>query len=342
MQFQANAFWASLGTSLGATALLALVFSLFRPRHSVVYAPKIKHADAKHAPPPIEKGIFSWLKPVLKTKEEDLVDRIGLDATIFLRFTRMLRNLFLALSLIGLLITIPVNVSMSDDGIKQKGNKFLLLTPQFIFGNAWWSHVVCSWAFDIILIYFLWHNYRKVRQLRRAYFESPEYQLSLHARTLMVTDIPSKMRTDEGILHLTDKVNPTGLLPRASVGRNVKVLPKLIEEHEETVKELESVLSNYLKKPGNLPANRPTMRPPRKFKGDRPKGKVDSIEYLTNRIRELEQEIRDVRDRIDKRDAMPYGFASWEQIKQLTSWPSRLEGSTHKGQQLSLLHDQMI
>lgn len=243
------------------------------------------------------------------------MDRIGLDATIFLRFTRMLRNLFLALSLIGLLITIPVNVSLSDDSIKQKGNTFLLLTPQFIFGNAWWSHVICSWAFDIILAYFLWHNYRKVRRLRRAYFESSEYQMSLHARTLMVTDIPSKMRTDEGILQLTDDVNPTGLLPRASIGRNVKILPKLIEEHEETVKQLESVLSKYLKKPDKLPASRPTMRPPRKFKGDRPKGKLDSIEYLTNRIRELEGEVRDVRDRIDKRDAMPYGFASWEQIE---------------------------
>ncbi|ERF71770.1 hypothetical protein EPUS_01685 [Endocarpon pusillum Z07020] len=314
LEFQANAFWASLGTSLGATFLLALIFSLFRPRHSLVYAPKIKHADAKHAPPPIEKGIFSWMKPVLRTKEADLVDRMGLDATIFLRFTRMLRNLFLVLSLIGLLITIPVNVAMSNDSIKQRGNTFLLMTPQFIFGNAWWSHVVCSWAFDMILAYFLWHNYRKVRQLRRAYFESPEYQMSLHARTLMVTDIPSKMRTDEGILHVTDEVNPTGLLPRASIGRNVKILPKLIEEHEETVKKLESVLSKYLKKPDSLPTTRPTMMPPRKFRGDKPTVKVDAIEYLSNRIRELEQEIRDVRDRIDKRDAMPYGFASWEQI----------------------------
>jgi calcium permeable stress-gated cation channel len=255
------------------------------------------------------------MKPVVRTKEGELVDKIGLDATIFLRFTRMLRNIFLALSLIGLLITIPVNVLTSVESIKDKGNTFLLLTPQFIFGNAWWSHVVCSWAFDIILCYFLWHNYRKVRQLRRAYFESPEYQMSLHARTLLVTDIPSKMRTDEGILRLTDEVNPTGVLPRASIGRNVKILPKLIEEHEEAVKRLESVLSKYLKKPDNLPATRPTMRPPRRFKGDSPKDKVDSIEYLTNRIQELEQEIRDVRDRIDKRDAMAYGFASWEQIE---------------------------
>ena len=254
------------------------------------------------------------MKPVLKTNEADLVGRIGLDATIFLRFTRMLRNLFLALSLIGLLITIPVNVSLSVDSIKQNGNTFSLMTPQFIFGEAWWSHVVCSWAFDIILAYFLWHNYRRVRQLRRAYFESPEYQMGLHARTLMVTDIPSKMRSDEGILRVSDEVSPTGLLPRASIGRNVKILPKLIEEHGEIVRNLESVLSKYLKNPENLPAKRPTMRPPRKFRGDRPEGKVDSIEYLTNRIRELEQEIRDVRDRIDKRDAMPYGFASWEQI----------------------------
>jgi hypothetical protein len=132
----------------------------------------------------------------------------------------------------------------------------------------------------------------------------------------MVTDIPAKMRSDEGLMRLTDEVNPTGVLPKAAIGRNVKVLPDLIEEHEEAVRKLESVLSKYLKNPDNLPAQRPTIRPPRRYRGDKVEGRVDAIDYLTNRIRELEQEIMEIRDRVDKRDAMPYGFASWERIEQ--------------------------
>jgi calcium permeable stress-gated cation channel len=315
-QFQINAFWASLGTSIGFSALLALLFCFVRPRHTLVYAPKTKHSDEQHAPPPMGKGLFSWIGPVTKAKENVLVDKIGLDAVIFLRFARMLRNIFVALGLIGLLVMIPVNVTMRNKGISGGVDAFAIMTPLYVFGNGLWSQVVCAWAFDIIVCYFLWHNYQRVRSLRRDYFESREYQLSLHARTLIVRDLPSTMRSDEGILRVTDEVNPTGVLPRTTVGRNVRVLPDLIEEHEEHVKELESVLAKYLKDPDKLPAARPMMKPPKKYQGDRVGGKVDAIQFLTDRIRELEQEIREIRDRVDKRDTMPYGFASWDQIEQ--------------------------
>jgi calcium permeable stress-gated cation channel len=315
-QFQINAFWASLGTSIGFSALLALLFCFVRPRHTLVYAPKTKHSDEQHAPPPMGKGLFSWIGPVAKAKENVLVDKIGLDAVIFLRFARMLRNIFVALGLIGLLVMIPVNVTMRNKGISGGVDAFAVMTPLYVFGNGLWSQVVCAWAFDIIVCYFLWHNYQRVRSLRRGYFESREYQLSLHARTLIVRDLPSAMRSDEGILRVTDEVNPTGVLPRTTVGRNVRVLPDLIEEHEEHVKELESVLAKFLKDPDKLPAARPMMKPPKKYQGDRVGGKVDAIQFLTDRIRELEQEIREIRDRVDKRDTMRYGFASWDQIEQ--------------------------
>lgn len=262
------------------------------------------------------KGLFSWIKPVWKTKEDVLVDKLGLDAALFLRFTRMLRDMFLVLSIIGCVVMIPANVLDRDKSITSGISTLQILTPLYVFGNGLWAQVVCAWAIDIIIAYFLWHNYRRVRQMRRTYFKSPEYQMSLHARTLMVTDIPSTMRTDEGLMRLTEEVNPTGGLPRVTIGRNVKILPDLIEEHEEHVKKLESVLSKYLKNPDKLPAQRPRIRAPKRFKGEKVDGRVDAIDYLTNRIRELELEINDVRDRIDKRDAMAYGFASWDQIEQ--------------------------
>jgi calcium permeable stress-gated cation channel len=223
--------------------------------------------------------------------------------------------MFLALSLVGLLITIPVNVSLGDESTKGNVNAFSLLTPLFIWGKAWWSHVVCAWVFDIIIVSFLWHNYRKVQQLKRRFFESRGFQMSLHARTVMVTDIPAQSRTDEGVLRATDEVNPTGTLPKASIGRNVKILPKLIDQHEKAVKKLEGILSKYLKNPEKLPDKRPTMIPSPKSKGDKSEGKVDSIDYLTHRIHELAMEIQDVRDRVDWRDAMAYGFASWDRIE---------------------------
>ncbi|KIW46497.1 uncharacterized protein PV06_02166 [Exophiala oligosperma] len=322
---QYNAFWASLATSLGFSAALALLFCFVRPRNNIIYAPRLKNADKDHAPPPLGRGLFSWVKPVNKASEPFLVEKIGMDAVIFLRFSRMLRNMFLILGLVGIAIMIPVNVTLGSKGASNGSSAFTVMTPLFIWGSGLWAQVVLAWFTDLVVIYFLWYNYRRVHQLRRAYLSSPEYQRSIHARTLLIRDIPSQMRSNEGIAHVIDEVNASGATPRTRIGRNVKVLPDLVEEYEENVKELESVLAKYMKNPDKLPAHRPTMKAPAKYKGTTANGKVDAIEYLTDRIRTLEMKINDIRERVDSRDAMPYGFATYDQISQahITAFKSR-------------------
>lgn len=244
------------------------------------------------------------------------MEKIGVDAVIFLRFTRMLRNIFLILGLLGIAVMIPVNVTQGSKGASRGSSAFAIMTPLFIWGRGLWAQVVVAYMIDLVVIYFLWHNYRRVHQLRRTYFESPEYQRSLHARMLLIRDIPSQFRSNEGMVRVTDEVNPTGVAPRTSIGRNVKVLPDLIEEHEENVRQLESIFAKYLKNPDKLPAQRPTMKAPRKYNGRTTNGKVDAIEYLTDRIQTLEMEISTIRERVDNRDAMSYGFANWAHISQ--------------------------
>lgn len=314
-ELQVNSLWASIASSLGITAGIAIAFSFIRPYNSVVYAPKLKHADEAHAPPPLGKGVFAWIGPLWKTSEQDLVRLVGLDATIFMRFIRMCRNLAVVLAIIGCSILIPISLSKST----RFGNDvwLYLLTPSNLWGDAHWAQVVVAYLFDIVICGFLWWNYRKVLQLRRTYFESPEYQQSLHARTLMLYDIPKAFTSDEGIARIIDSVAPNSSFSRTAIARNVRILPELISEHERTVRKLEKVLAVYLKDPHNLPAARPVCHPSKKDRsyGTYPKGqKVDAIEYLTERIRALEIEIKEVRQSVDKRNTMAYGFASYSDI----------------------------
>lgn len=177
---------ASLGTSIGFTVLLAVAFSFLRPYNSLVYAPKLKVADDKHAPPPLGKGIFAWIKPVLLAKEQDLITVVGLDATVFLRVLRMCRNIFLVIAVVGCAILLPLNMSNT----KVPGVAFIVkITPFQTTGNAFWGVVICAWIFNLVVCFFLWWNYRAVLRLRRQYYDTPEYQNSLHARTLMVRHI---------------------------------------------------------------------------------------------------------------------------------------------------------
>lgn len=319
-QLQQSSVYAALGSSLGITAAIALCFSFVRPYNTVVYAPKLKHADEKHAPPPLGKGIFAWIKPVWSTSEQDLVGLVGMDATVFMRFTRMLRNMFVIMSVLGCGILIPVNLTKGV--FFESASELSRIGPSNVWGEAHWATVVVAWLFNIIAMGFLWWNYRKIMHLRRQYFESEEYQQSLHARTLMLYDIPKNLSTDEGIARLIDGVAPNSSFSRTAIARDVKVLPQLIDEHAKTVRKLEKVLAVYLKDPSRLPASRPTCLPSKKDPSfsTYPKGqKLDAIDYLTQRIKLLEIEIKEIRQRVDKRSTMGYGFASYADITEAHS-----------------------
>lgn len=181
-----TALWTSLFASVILTLVLGLIFSILRPHHAAVYAPRLKRASKDHVPPPVGKGFLSWLGPVLKTNEAQTVNAAGLDAAVFLRFTRMCRNMFLVLTIIGCSVLIPTNWTGADKSLAKGQPGFVLMSPQIVFGPPLWAQVVCAWVFDVVVAYFLWSNYRAVRRLRRAYFESDEYQSRLHSRTLLV------------------------------------------------------------------------------------------------------------------------------------------------------------
>ncbi len=314
-EFYSKSFLSAIIFSFALTAAITLAFCFFRPWNNVVYAPRAKHADSKHAPPVIGKGLFGWIKPLYQTKEQDLVERCGLDAAVFMRFSRMMRNMFLTLAVVGCGILIPTTL-LSSNGDLSNGSAFLQrLTPVYMNGNtSFWAYVAVAYLFDIIIFYFLWRNYGAILKLRRQYFDSKDYQRSLHSRTLLLTDIPTELRSDDGIVKLTDEVKGSNDTPRAAIARNVKELPDMIEDHEEAVKDLEKVLAKYLKNPDKLPAKRPTCKAKKNDKGFNKGQQVDAIEYLSARIKTLEGHIKEVRLTVDKRNALSYGFATYENI----------------------------
>lgn len=101
----------------------------------------------------------------------------------------MCRNIFTVLTIIGCTIIIPVNIFGGKelysvfDGVPALAK----ITPQYVIGEAAWAYVACAYIFDAVVACFLWLNYKHYVQLRRRFFESIEYQSSLHACTLMVS-----------------------------------------------------------------------------------------------------------------------------------------------------------
>ncbi|KAI5805546.1 hypothetical protein DFH27DRAFT_590686 [Peziza echinospora] len=337
--FNQNSIVASVGSSLGTTALIFLAWCMIRPHNTIVYAPKLRHRDNSHTqqPPRIESGIFGWVKPLWNAKEDDLVEQIGLDAVLFLRVLKMCRTILGALGLLGIVVVIPCNILLSVKELQSKKDAVVKVTPVVLLGPGMWVHVVMAWVFDAIIIYILWVNYKAVAILRQKYFESHEYQVALSSRTLMVTDIPSNYRSNDGLEQIIRGATPPSASDKNhAIGRAVKDLPDLIEQHNEAVYDLEAVLAKYLYDPANLPASRPVCTPKR---GDKsmPKGmQVDAIDYLYQRVDELERRIQRVRDTVDSRDAEHYGFVSYMSISEAHSAALAAKGKREHGTTIQL------
>lgn len=259
------------------------------------------------------------MKAVFQAKETELVEYIGIDAVLYIRFMSMCRNIFLIFAVIGCLVMIPINVvynlkSPFADNIS-KSDAFILLTPTLIYGNTLYAHVVIAWVFDAIICFFLWRTFNKIIELRRNKFKTEEYQNMLYMRTMMVTEIPKNYMSDQGLATLMGTLKVSRQIQNASVGRDVTALAKLIKKHSETVKKLESVLAKYLKDPQHLPSHRPMCKP---FKDDKNREgkahKVDAIDYLCQRMGMLEKQIEMVRETIDVNKVLPYGFVSYESV----------------------------
>jgi hypothetical protein len=81
------------------------------------------------------------------------------------------------------------------------------------------------------------------------------------------------------------------------------------------VRSLERHLAKYLKNPAQLPAQRPTCKVAKSDEATHGKAKVDAIDYLTDRVSRLEVQIKQVRESVDTRNAMSFGFASYTHIE---------------------------
>lgn len=145
-------FASSLGT--------ILAFSILRPKNKIVYMPRYKYSHESKRPPKLDDGLLSWLTPLAKVTEDELIIKIGLDAVVFLRFLRMCRWMCSSLALLACTILIPsdlyynlkastgqslgfANNRLAMVTISNIRGKWVLCFPMFSF--LWFKSTICSW-----------------------------------------------------------------------------------------------------------------------------------------------------------------------------------------------------
>ncbi|KAG0240516.1 hypothetical protein B0O80DRAFT_496364 [Mortierella sp. GBAus27b] len=308
----------ALAINLGTNVLLSLVtlaaFCWLRPRNGVIYAKKYKSSPHEKRAPKLEQGYFSWIGPVWSCPDSVLFEKIGLDAVVFIRFIRMCRNAFFVMGLVGCGAIIPINIIITKrsqpDGQFPK-DKIGMLTIAGIMDLNWlWGHVGAVWFFSLVMFYSVYSAYKSFLKFRIRYFESEAYQEEVASRTIMLAGLPSSLQSDAKLLKFMNDMGLSDKPVQALVGRKVDKLPELMDKHKKAVENLERVVAKYFADPNRKTSTRPTVRV-----GGLCGSKVDAIDYYSQQIEELTDQIEMTRGQVSKSQPTNYGFVSYATIQ---------------------------
>lgn len=180
----------------------------------------------------------------------------------------------------------------------------------------YWAHSVGTWLFSLLIYRALHINYRSYVQLRQHYFESIEYQRSMHSRTLLILNVPTSLQSDEALADWVSKLKLKHDPEQVCIGRRNNQLARYVDEHEQAVRKLEILLSSHLQGDQLVKGKRPLIRIGGRFFGMCGGRKVDAIEYYTERVQSLTEKITNLRSNIMSNKPTNYGWMSFAHASQ--------------------------
>lgn len=121
-------------------------------------------------------------------------------------------------------------------------------TIRDVKGNRLYAHIASEYVITFLLFTLLYHHWVEMYRLRQEWFRSPDYQNAFYARTLMITNIPPKYRSEQGLWKIFQGMELKNQVTSVHIGKAVGMLPELVETHNKNVEEFEQVIAKHLKK----------------------------------------------------------------------------------------------
>ncbi|KAF8825413.1 hypothetical protein HHX47_DHR7000217 [Lentinula edodes] len=160
-------------------------------------------------------GPWKWLPALLNSRAEDIIDKNGLDAYMFLRFLKMLVWIFLVFTVLTFAVIVPV------DMIGQNGATSNLEKISWI--NVIDPQEQKRFTAHIIVVYIL----------------------TTQARTVLITSVPETLSTESSLRQFASFV--PGGVERVWLYRDTKRLNEVFSNREKTCLMLEKAVSEVLR-----------------------------------------------------------------------------------------------
>ncbi|CAG8642475.1 274_t:CDS:2 [Acaulospora morrowiae] len=292
-----STFVSSAVFNAAVTIGVFITFEIVRKRNKKVYEPRTYLVSERKRSEPLRGGLLGWLWPTLKASNQEVINRIGLDAFMFLRFIRLFAIIYAIFSIIGIGILLPVNYVNQRD---------LPGLNSFTMGNIkdsyrMYAHVIAAYIFSATTLYFLHRENCTYIRLRHEYFTTPEHRISLRATTILILGIPKNICNEKDLKELFD-IFPGGV-KRIWINRDPGNIAKLHTAREKLVVNLEASetalirqYATYLEKQGGKGDVEDGKKVPKALRPVHRKtpligSKVDSIETYRNEIQTLNKKI---------------------------------------------------
>lgn len=294
-------------------------FIMIRKKHKRVYEPRsiveTIPKDLQSPSPP--QGIIQWLTNLLYRPDTFLIQYCGTDGYFFIRFLFE----FTCLAIIGILITwpilIPLNVTNSNHLSGLETISFSNVRNKYRF----FGHIFISWIYFGAFIFLIYRELVYYTTFRHALQSTPLYDSLLSSRTLLLTEIPQDLMTEDNLRQS---------FPTATniwYARNYKKLQEKVKERSKLANKYESAVNKVINKAVKIRAkaikkNKPTPEPIddiNKYLKDGKKRpthrlkfligkKVDTLDYGKTTIGELNSEINKLQLENQSFDQLPAVF----------------------------------
>ncbi|KAJ3853610.1 DUF221 family protein [Lentinula lateritia] len=242
------------------------LFLVLKQRLERIYSPRT------YLPPPDKRstklppGPWKWLPALLNSRTEDIIDKNGLDAYMFLRFLKMLVWIFLVFTILTFAVIVPVDV-IGQNGATSSLEKISwinVIDPQE--QKRFTAHIIVVYILTIFVIYLIRREMSYFVLMRQRFLLSPSHSRLAQARTVLITSVPDTLSTESSLRQFASFV--PGGVERVWLYRDTKRLNKVFSDREKKCLMLEKAVSEVL---------RTAVRVWQKKKASRKKKRIQAI-----------------------------------------------------------------
>nr|KAJ3423210.1 hypothetical protein HK105_000364 [Polyrhizophydium stewartii] len=210
-------------------------------------------------PPRLRKGLFSWIPVVFRTKENVLINTVGLDAIMLLRFFKMGYRMFAVFTVLGMGVLAPVNFYAHPPPLANATTGYQiedLMLPALSVDNVpnkskyLRVHMAFTWLFSLLTIAYVVAHYRGFVRLKMQYDEHALRQTKMskiEMRSVMVFGIPREMRNEIDLASYFESLG-VGNVESVVLCRNWSHLRNAIQKRAHFLNKLETVFAQVARR----------------------------------------------------------------------------------------------